>query len=149
MLDVEDTALLLDVLRERGLTGAKRSCDLQVCGTCTVLLDGLPVSACCLLAADAAGRVVETVEGLANAATNRRYAEIFTRRNVFQCGFCAPGFLVTLHAAMRNGALRDRDDIVREFGGNLCRCTGYRAIVDAVAEIAGLPAGQDQEGEQR
>jgi aerobic carbon-monoxide dehydrogenase small subunit len=126
------------VLRERGLTGAKRSCDLQVCGTCTVLLDDLPVSACCVLAADAHGRSVETVEGLAATPAFERYREVLARDNVFQCGFCAPGFVLTLHAARERGALRSRADVVHELSGNLCRCTGYRAILDAAVEIAGL-----------
>jgi aerobic-type carbon monoxide dehydrogenase small subunit (CoxS/CutS family) len=131
--------LLLDLLRDQlGLTGAKRSCDFQVCGACTVLVDGVPVSACCFLTADADGREVETIEGFAASAGFDEIAEVFLRRNTFQCGFCAPGFLMTLKPLLAAGELRSREDVVEALAGNLCRCTGYRAIIDAVCEIAGI-----------
>lgn len=131
--------LLLDLLREQlRLTGAKRSCDFQVCGACTVLVDDMPVSSCCYLTADADGRDVETIEGFAAAPGFDELAEVFLRRNTFQCGFCAPGFLMTLKPLIAADRLRSRDDVVEALEGNLCRCTGYRAIIDAVCEIAGI-----------
>jgi aerobic carbon-monoxide dehydrogenase small subunit len=131
--------LLLDFLRDGlSLTGAKRSCDVQVCGTCTVLVDGLPVSSCCYLAADAAGSEVTTIEGLAEQPEFERLAAAFTRHAALQCGFCTPGMLLTVSALLEDGELTSREEIKRSLAGNLCRCTGYRGILDAVAELAGV-----------
>jgi aerobic carbon-monoxide dehydrogenase small subunit len=131
--------LLLDFLRDGlSLTGAKRSCDVQVCGTCTVLVDGLPVSSCCYLAADAAGSEVTTIEGLAEQPEFERLAAAFTRHAALQCGFCTPGMLLTVNALLEDGELTSREEIKRSLAGNLCRCTGYRGILDAVAELAGV-----------
>jgi aerobic carbon-monoxide dehydrogenase small subunit len=136
--EVAPQELLLDFVRESlGLTGAKRSCDVQVCGACTVLLDGLPVSACCLLAADAAGREVTTIEGLAEQPAFERLEEVFTRHAALQCGFCTPGMLLTVSSLLEQGELAvDEEEIKHQLAGNLCRCTGYRGILDAVAELA-------------
>src|SRR5437762_3899225 len=99
--DVAPQELLLDFLRDSlGLTGAKRSCDVQVCGACTVLVDGLPVSACCTLAADAADREVLTVEGFAELPEFARYEDAFTRHAAVQCGFCTSGLLLTIKALL-------------------------------------------------
>jgi aerobic-type carbon monoxide dehydrogenase small subunit (CoxS/CutS family) len=139
--EVEPQELLLDVLRERiGLTGAKRSCDVQACGACTVLVDGRPVSSCCFLAADAEGRHVLTVEGLAERPEFDRLEDAFTRHAALQCGFCTPGMLMTVAALLETGELSSVDEIKHALAGNLCRCTGYRGIVDAVSELAGVPA---------
>jgi len=135
--DVEPQVLLLDLLRDSlGLTGAKRSCDVQVCGACTVLVDGLPVSSCCYLAADADGKQVTTIEGLAERAEFARLEEVFTRHAALQCGFCTPGMLLTVSALLEQGDLVDEEAIKHELAGNLCRCTGYRGILEAVAELA-------------
>jgi aerobic-type carbon monoxide dehydrogenase small subunit (CoxS/CutS family) len=135
--DVAPQELLLDFLRDSlGLTGAKRSCDVQVCGACTVLVDGLPVSSCCYLAADAAGREVTTIEGLAERPGFARLEEVFTRHAALQCGFCTPGMLLTVSALLEQGGLVDEEAIKHELAGNLCRCTGYRGILEAVAELA-------------
>jgi aerobic-type carbon monoxide dehydrogenase small subunit (CoxS/CutS family) len=139
----EPNELLLDYLRERlGLTGAKRSCDVQVCGTCTVLVDGAPVSACCTLAADAAGREVLTVEGFAELADFARYEDAFTRHAAVQCGFCTSGMLLTIKALVDAGEpLGSDEEVKRALAGNLCRCTGYKGIVEAVRDLAGgVPA---------
>jgi carbon-monoxide dehydrogenase small subunit len=130
--------LLLDFLRDSlGLTGAKRSCDVQVCGACTVLVDGLPVSSCCYLAVDADGREVTTVEGLAERPEFERLEEAFTRHAALQCGFCTPGILVTVSSLLEHEELStDEEEIKERLAGNLCRCTGYRGIVEAVAELA-------------
>ena len=136
--DVEPQELLLDLLRDGlGLTGAKRSCDVQVCGTCTVLVDGAAVSSCCFLAADADGRDVLTVEGLAERPEFERLEEAFTRHAALQCGFCTGGMLLTVSSLLATGDLDGEEAIKRSLAGNLCRCTGYRGIVEAVADLAG------------
>jgi carbon-monoxide dehydrogenase small subunit len=134
--EIEPQELLLDLVRDGlGLTGAKRSCDVQVCGACTLLVDGLPVSSCCFLAADAAGRDVLTIEGFAETPEFERFEEVFTRHAALQCGFCTPGMLLTVSALLDE--LTSYEEIARNLAGNLCRCTGYRGIVEAVAELAG------------
>jgi aerobic carbon-monoxide dehydrogenase small subunit len=133
--------LLLDTLRDRlGLTGAKRSCDVQVCGTCTVLVDGGPVSACTFLTCDADGREVLTIEGFAASPEFAEFEGAFADRAALQCGFCTPGFLLTLKALRDAGELRDRGDVVAGLDGNICRCTGYKSIVEAAEQLAGGPA---------
>jgi carbon-monoxide dehydrogenase small subunit len=139
--EIEPQELLLDFLRERlGLTGAKRSCEMQVCGTCTVLVDGRPVSSCCFLAADAEGRAVLTVEGLAERPEFERLEEAFTRHAALQCGFCTPGMLLTVAALLETGELTSAEEVKRSLNGNLCRCTGYRGIYEAVCDLAGVAA---------
>jgi aerobic-type carbon monoxide dehydrogenase small subunit (CoxS/CutS family) len=136
--EVEPQELLLDFLRDSlGLTGAKRSCDVQVCGACTVLVDGLPVSSCCFLVAQAAGAEVTTIEGLAERSDFPRIEEAFTRHAGLQCGFCTPGMLLTVSALLDAGELGSEDAIKQNLSGNLCRCTGYRGILEAVADLAG------------
>jgi aerobic-type carbon monoxide dehydrogenase small subunit (CoxS/CutS family) len=137
--DVPPQELLLDVLRDGlGLTGAKRSCDVQVCGACTVLVDGLPISSCCFLAAHADGSEVTTIEGLAERPEFARLEEAFTRHAALQCGFCTPGLLLTVSSLLEAGDLVSTDAIKQSLAGNLCRCTGYRGIVEAVADLAGV-----------
>ena len=148
---VEPQELLLDFVRDRlGLTGAKRSCDVQVCGACTVLLDNEPVSACCTLVADADGRELLTIEGLAEREEFAALEEAFVRHAALQCGFCTPGMLLTVQALLATGELsaptrgagHPRGDaptdesIKHSLAGNLCRCTGYRSILQAVKELA-------------
>ena len=131
--EVEPQELLLDLLRDGlGLTGAKRSCDVQVCGACTVLVDGLPVSSCCFLAADAAGADVLTIEGLAERPDFERLEKAFTRHAALQCGFCTPGMLLTVASLLEAG----EQDLGHGLAGNLCRCTGYRGILEAVLELS-------------
>lgn len=141
-LEIEPRAILLDVIRDRlGLTGAKRSCDSQVCGACTVLLDGRPVSACCTLAYEANGRTVETIEGLAGSDGLHPIQQAFVDRVAIQCGFCTPGFVLTTKALLAENPAPTREEIEHYLGGNLCRCTGYwnilAAVEDAAARIAG------------
>ena len=140
--DVPAEELLLDFLRDRlGLTGAKQSCEVQVCGVCTVLVDGNPVSSCCFLAADIDGREVETIEGLVGSDFHQRAVGAFMRHAAVQCGFCTAGMLLTAKALAARGAgderLGDRDEIAAAMSGNLCRCTGYRSILDSLTEILG------------
>jgi aerobic carbon-monoxide dehydrogenase small subunit len=134
---IEPHELLLDFLRERlRLTGVKRSCDVEVCGTCTVLVDGGPVSSCTFLAADADGRDVLTVEGFAQLPEFGRYEAAFMRHAALQCGYCTPGLLLTLKSLHEEGELSSEEAIRHGLDGNLCRCTGYRSILEAAREIA-------------
>jgi aerobic carbon-monoxide dehydrogenase small subunit len=140
-LVVPEQELLLDTLRDRlGLTGTKRSCDVQVCGTCTVLVDGEPVSSCTYLTGDADGRRVLTIEGFAETPEFAEFERAFTERAALQCGFCTPGFVLTLKALRDAGELRDREDAIAGLDGNVCRCTGYKSIVEAAEALAGEPA---------
>ena len=139
--DVPAEELLLDFLRNRlDLTGAKRSCDVQVCGACTVLLDGQPVSACCTLAVQADGRDVTTIEGLAEQPEFVLLEDAFMRHAALQCGFCTGGMLLTVSSLLAAGDLTSAEAVRRSLAGNLCRCTGYKGIVEAVCELAGVPA---------
>jgi aerobic carbon-monoxide dehydrogenase small subunit len=132
-LDVAPHALLLDVLRdELDLKGAKRSCDTQVCGACTVLADGLAVSACTYLAVEADGRSVLTVEGLADGESLHPLQRAFLEAGAVQCGFCTSGMLLTARALLDEHATPTRDDVLHYLRGSLCRCTGYRKIVEAI-----------------
>ncbi len=136
--ETEPQELLLDFLRDRlGLTGAKRSCDVQVCGACTVLLDGAPVSACTTLAYEARGREVLTIEGLAGREEFASLERAFTEHAAVQCGFCTPGLLLTISALLAEGALASEEAARRALAGSLCRCTGYKGILEAVADLAG------------
>ena len=138
--DVPAEELLLDFLRNRlDLTGAKRSCDVQVCGACTVLLDGQPVSACCTLAVQAEGAEVTTIEGLAEQPEFALLEDAFMRHAALQCGFCTGGMLLTASALLAAGELTSAAEVRRSLAGNLCRCTGYKGIVEAVCELAGVP----------
>ena len=141
VMDVEPQELLLDVLRDSfGLTGAKRSCEVQVCGTCTVLLDGAPVSACTLLVADTDGRTILTIEGLRELDAFPAITDAFERHAAVQCGFCSPAMALTIHSLLESGDLVDERSIRDGLSGNLCRCTGYRGILAAAADLAGLSA---------
>lgn len=136
-LRVPAHALLLDVLRDRlGLTGAKRSCDMQVCGACTVLVDGEPVSACTYLAVEAGGREVLTVEGLADGDALDPVQEGFIEHGAVQCGFCTAGMLLTARALLRTHPAPSREDVGHYLRGSLCRCTGYVKIVEAILACA-------------
>ncbi len=143
VLDVEPQDLLLDVLRDDlGLTGAKLSCDAQVCGACTVLVDGAPVSACTYLAAEIDGRAVTTIEGFRDTPAFDAIATAFTRHAALQCGFCTAGMVLTIHSLLEQGDLTDEASIRHGLAGNLCRCTGYRSILDAVGDLVSARAGQ-------
>lgn len=136
---IEPRETLADVIRDRlAMKGLKVSCDAQVCGTCTVLLDDRPVSSCTLLAADAEGCEVETVEGLADPATGRLTAlqQAFIDFGAFQCGFCTPGFLMTATALLREEPDPSRERVIEALEGNICRCTGYAPIIEAVLAAA-------------
>jgi aerobic carbon-monoxide dehydrogenase small subunit len=134
---VESNELLLDFLRDRlGLKGAKRSCEVQVCGTCTVLVDGLPVSSCCMLACEAEGRELLTIEGFARQEEFAEFQRAFTRHAALQCGFCTGGFVLTLKALRDGGELGSEDEVRHALDSNVCRCTGYQSILAAARDLA-------------
>jgi aerobic-type carbon monoxide dehydrogenase small subunit (CoxS/CutS family) len=124
---------LLEVLREDlGLTGTKHGCELGECGTCTVLVDGVPVLSCLALAVTQRGRRIDTVEGMATGATLHPLQEAFAELGAAQCGYCTPGFLLTAQALLAADPSPSRDRIREALSGNLCRCTGYLKIYEAV-----------------
>ncbi len=124
---------LLDVLREDlGLTGSKRGCDLGACGACAVLLDGRPISSCLTLAVEASGREIVTVEGLAQGGALRPVQEAFIEHGAVQCGFCTPGMLIAVTGLLDERPHPEDAEILEALSGNLCRCTGYVKILDAV-----------------
>lgn len=136
-LSIEPRETLGEVLRDRlALTGTKVSCDAQVCGACTVLVDALPVSACTYLAIDADGKRVRTVEGLADGERLSPLQQAFIDHAAFQCAFCTAGMLMTATALLDENPHPSRDDVVEGLEGNLCRCTGYAQIIDAVLAVA-------------
>ena len=132
--EAEPRTLLSDFLRhELGLTGTHVGCEHGVCGACTILVDGEPVRACLMLAVQAQGRSLTTVEGLAAPdGTLSPLQEAFTEHHALQCGFCTPGMLISAEALLRSGAACDEAAVREGLAGNLCRCTGYAGIVTAV-----------------
>ena len=132
---------LLEVLREDlGLTGTKHGCELGECGTCTVLLDGTPVLSCLVLGLACDGRAVRTVEGMARNGQLHPLQETFADLGAAQCGYCTPGILLTAQALLADRPSPTRQEIREALAGNLCRCTGYTKILDAV-ELAALRIG--------
>ncbi len=132
-LDVPSNMTLLQMLREKlALTGTKNGCEAGECGACTVLLDGEPVNSCMVLAVEADGREVLTVEGLAPEGGLRPLQEAFVEHNAVQCGFCTPGMLMSATALLERNPEPTEQEIREALVGNLCRCTGYVRIVDAV-----------------
>src|SRR5207237_5366137 len=125
------------VVRERlGLTGVKRSCDVQVCGACTLLVDGRPVSACTTLAFEVRDRSVLTIEGLAEDGKLHPLQEAFIEHGGFQCGFCTPGMILAAKALLDENSKPTEDEIIHYMDGNICRCTGYVPIVKAIRRAA-------------
>ena len=140
-LDVEPRVTLLEALRhELGLTGAKNVCDRGTCGACTVLLDGKPAYSCSVLAIDAQGREITTVEGLGTPAEMSPVQKAFVENDAQQCGFCTPGFVVACHAFLERHPDPTPEDIDKGLGGNLCRCGTYVGIRQAVLQAAGKEA---------
>ena len=141
-VEVEPRTLLVDFLRDDlDLTGTKIGCDTSVCGACTIHLDGRAVKSCTMLAVQADGAEVTTIEGLATGGELHPLQESFWERHGLQCGFCTPGMIMTGVELLRsNGDLTD-PEIRRGLEGNLCRCTGYQNIVEAVREAATVFAG--------
>jgi len=133
------------VLREElDLTGTKHGCELGHCGACTVLINGAPVLSCLMLAVEAQGEEITTVEGLAHANRLHPLQQAFAERGAAQCGYCTPGFLVSGAALLEHNTNPDRDEIKAALAGNLCRCTGYTKIIEAV-ELAAARMREAQE----
>ena len=142
-LEVAPHQTLLQVLRDTlGLFDAKEGCGEGVCGACTVLLDGRPVSSCLVLAPMAHGRAIVTVRGLEEEGQLHPLQEAFVRHGAVQCGFCTPGMLLTAIAFLERNPGVDREAIRRALAGNLCRCTGYAKILDAVEAYAREVSGR-------
>jgi carbon-monoxide dehydrogenase small subunit len=136
-VDVRPDETLVEALRERlGLTGTKVGCGHGECGACTVLLDGEPVNSCLVFAAQCEGREVVTVEGLAESGDLDRIREAFVEAGAVQCGYCTPGMAMSAYALLSSNAHPTRDEIVEAISGNLCRCTGYVKIIEAVEKAA-------------
>jgi aerobic-type carbon monoxide dehydrogenase small subunit (CoxS/CutS family) len=136
---VDPRFTLLEVLRENLLlTGTKEGCGVGECGTCVVLVDGEPITSCLVLAGDADGVHIETVEGLASDGELSDVQQAFVRTGAIQCGFCTPAMVLTATALFRRDSQPDVEDVKKALGGILCRCGAYPKILEAVAEIKGV-----------
>jgi carbon-monoxide dehydrogenase small subunit len=133
---VEPNMTLTDLIRyELGLTGTKKGCEAGDCGACTVIMDGLPVNSCLVLAVQANGRTIETIEGLETEAGLHPVQDAFVEHGAIQCGFCSPGMILSAKHLLDNTPNPDEGQIRAAISGNLCRCTGYQKIVDAIKSI--------------
>jgi xanthine dehydrogenase YagT iron-sulfur-binding subunit len=136
-LNVEPRVTLLDAMRNRlDLTGPKKVCDRGTCGACTVLVDGQPVYSCCLLAVEAEGREITTIEGLGTPEKMNEVQKAFVKHDAQQCGFCTPGFVTAATAFVRKNPNATVDQVRGALGGNLCRCGTYAGMMLAVADAA-------------
>jgi carbon-monoxide dehydrogenase small subunit len=145
-VDVPSNMTLLGMLRDRlALTGTKNGCEAGECGACTVLVDGEPVNSCMMLAVEVDGRQVTTVEGLAPEGQLSRLQEAFVEHNAVQCGFCTPGVLISAHALLERNPHPTEEETRAALVGNLCRCTGYLRIIQAV-QTAADRAALEKEG---
>ena len=137
-MEVAPNQTLLDVLRERlSLTGTKKGCDEGTCGACTVIIDGQPALSCLVLAARCDGKSIETIEGMAGDGQLHPLQQAAIDEHAVQCGFCTPGWLLSARVLLDNNPDPTREEIKTAIAGNLCRCTGYTKIVDAVLRAAG------------
>jgi len=141
-LEIPPQMTLLDLLRDRlSLKGVKRSCDLQVCGACTILVDGHAVSSCTYLAYEARGADVLTIEGLADGNTLHPMQQAFIDNGAFQCGFCTPGMILAAKSLLDETPRPSEEKVKEYMEGNICRCTGYRKILEAILDAAGKSGG--------
>ncbi len=135
-LEIDAGSTLLDVLRDDlGLTGARRGCETNFCGCCTVLLDGQAVHSCSVLAVAAKGKEVITIEGLAKNGVLHPLQSAFVAHGAIQCGFCSPGMILSAKALLDENPAPSEDDVKEAISGNLCRCTGYKKIVEAILAV--------------
>ena len=136
-LQVDTRTTLLDALRNRlDITGAKKVCDRGTCGACTVLVDGAPIFGCSMLALEAEGRSIETVEGIGTPEKMSVLQEAFAKHDAQQCGFCTPGMIVACTALLQRNPSPTREEVREGIGGNLCRCGTYMGIIEAVLEAS-------------
>ena len=136
-LQVPPNLTLLHMLRENlSLTGTKNGCEAGECGACTVLLEGEPVNSCIVLAVECDGKHVETIEGLSERVGMQKLQEAFIELNAIQCGFCTPGMLISSYALLERNLHPTQEEIKEALIGNLCRCTGYDRIINAVEKVA-------------
>jgi carbon-monoxide dehydrogenase small subunit len=136
-LEIDEHRTLLEVLRENlELTGTKQSCDEGNCGACTVLLDGKPANSCLLLAVEAQGKEITTIEGLAVGGKLHPVQEAFVAKGAIQCGFCTPGMILSTEALLDENPKPTEEEVRKALEGNLCRCTGYQKIVEAVMSLS-------------
>ena len=132
-MNIEPRRTLVEVLRENlGLTGTKKSCNEGDCGACTILMDGKPVASCLVLAIDAQGKEILTIEGLSEGEKLHPIQEAFLKHGAIQCGFCTPGMVMSAKALLDENPEPTRTEIRKAISGNLCRCTGYQHIVDSI-----------------
>jgi len=120
-----------------GLTGAKKGCNQGVCGSCTVLIDGKLARACLSLAVNSVGREITTIEGLSDDGEPSALQQSFADKGAVQCGFCTPGMIVSAYALLQNNPQPSVEEVQQGLSGNVCRCSGYRKIIDAVRSVAG------------
>ncbi len=133
----ETQRTLLEVLRDDlGLTGTKRACDLGTCGACTVLIEGKPHLSCLTLAIDAQGKKITTIEGLAENGEPHPLQKAFVEKGAIQCGFCTPGMILTAKAFLDEHPRASEQEVKKAIAGNICRCTGYVKIVEAISSVA-------------
>jgi aerobic-type carbon monoxide dehydrogenase small subunit (CoxS/CutS family) len=146
-LDVRPQRTLVEVLRETlGLTGTKKSCNEGECGACTVLMDGKPVASCLVLAIDAQGKEIVTIEGLAEGQKLHPIQEAFLRDGGIQCGFCTPGMVMSAKALLDEHPKPTSTDVRKAISGNLCRCTGYQQIVDSIMDASRVMSSSPEKG---
>ena len=144
-VSVPATTTLLELLRDRlHLTGTKEGCGIGECGACTVLLDGAPVTACLILAVEADGRDVRTIEGEATAGELSALQQAFIDAGAVQCGFCTPGMIMSARALLTRSPDPSDEEIVEAIAGNLCRCTGYESVITAIRLASDRSKGGDQ-----
>ena len=137
-LSVEPTETVVNILRDRlSLTGTHKDCSMGICGACTVLLNGRPVSSCLLLAPQADGQEIRTIESLEQDGKLSPLQEAFLTFGAVQCGYCTPGLLMTATALLEQNPNPNRTEVIEALKGNLCRCTGYKKIIEAVESAAG------------
>ena len=136
-LEVKSDERLVDVLRERlNLTGTKKGCEVGVCGSCTVIVDNMAVNSCLMLALEADGKNITTIEGIARGGKLNPIQKAFVEHGAIQCGFCTPGMVMSVKALLDENKNPNEDEIKKHLVGNLCRCTGYKKIIEAAKSAA-------------